>query len=90
MVDRWCGRVTQAVREEVERLDLGSTPAVIVYGGLGDACPWLADRIRAAVLDAAPGARLPALIKEPVEGAADLALDAWRGHPVAWDLTPRR
>jgi N-acetylglucosamine kinase-like BadF-type ATPase len=90
MVDRWCGRVTNAVREEVERLALGPAPAVIVYGGLGDACPWLADRIRAAVLEAAPSARLRAPGRDPVEGAADLARDAWRGSPIAWAFTPRR
>ena len=54
MVDRWCARVTGAVREEVERLDLGDEPAVIVYGGLGEASPWLASRIREAVLAGAP------------------------------------
>jgi hypothetical protein len=90
MVDRWCGRVTTAVREEIERLRLGSMPVVIVYGGLGDACPWLADRVRAAVLDAAPGARLVSLAREPVDGAAALAVDAWRGRPVAWAFSPRR
>lgn len=90
MVDRWCGRVTTAVREEVERLALGPAPAVIIYGGLGDACPWLAGRIRAAVLEAAPDARLLPLVMDAVDGAADLALDAWRGHPPAWDFTPRR
>ncbi len=90
IVDRWCGRVTKAVREEIERLALGSAPAVIVYGGLGDACPWLAQRIRAAVLEAAPGARLVTLARDPVEGAADLACDAWGCTPVAWDFTPRR
>jgi N-acetylglucosamine kinase-like BadF-type ATPase len=90
MVDRWCGRVTRAVCEEVERLGLGPTPEVIVYGGLGDACPWLADRIRAAVLAAAPGAYLRGLARDPVEGAADLAGDAWGGNPVAWDFNPRR
>ncbi len=90
MVDRWCGRVMRAVREEVERLDLGSAPAVIVYGGLGAACPWLSERVRAAVLEAAPGARLLPLTREPVDGAADLALDAWRGRPVASEFTPRR
>ena len=90
MVDRWCGRVTRTVREEIDSLDLGSTPVVIVYGGLGAACPWLEERIRAAVLEAAPGARLVTLARDPVEGAADLALDAWGGAPVAWDFSPRR
>ncbi len=90
MVDRWCSRVTQAVREEVERLNLGPAPAVVIYGGLGDACPWLAERVRAAVREAAPGARLLALDKDPVEGAADLALDAWGGVPVRWSFSPRR
>ena len=90
MVDRWCARVTAAVREEVERLDLGDEPAVIVYGGLGEASPWLANRIRAAVLAGAPRARLIHLETEPAAGAAALALDAWRGTPIAWDFTPRR
>jgi N-acetylglucosamine kinase-like BadF-type ATPase len=89
-VDRWCRRVTRAVRDEIDRLDLGSTPAVIVYGGLAEACPWLADQVRDAVVAAAPGARLLALGTDPVEGAAELALDAWRGVPVGWDFSPRR
>ena len=90
MIDRWCARVTRAVREEAERLDLGDEPAVIVYGGLGEASPWLADRIRGAVLAGAPRARLVRLETEPAAGAAALALDAWRGTPIAWDFTPRR
>jgi N-acetylglucosamine kinase-like BadF-type ATPase len=90
MVDRWCARVTDAVREEAERLDLGDEPAVIVYGGLGVATPWLADRIRGAVLAGAPRARLVRLETEPAAGAATLALDAWLGSAIAWDFTPRR
>ena len=90
MVDRWCARVTEAVDEEVDRLGLGPEPAVVVYGGLLDASPWLGDRIRLAILAAAPAARLVSLAMEPAEGAALLALDAWRGTPVAWDFTPRR
>ena len=90
LVSRWCCRVTQAVGEEIDRLDLGPEPAVIVYGGLLDASPWLGARIRRAVLDAAPGARLVALDREPAEGAALLARDAWWGTPIAWDFTPRR
>jgi N-acetylglucosamine kinase-like BadF-type ATPase len=89
-VDRWCARVTIAIREEAERLDLGDEPAVIVYGGLGEASPWLATRIRDAVLTGAPRARLMRLETEPAAGAVALALDAWRGTPVAWDFTPRR
>ena len=90
LVSRWCSRVTQAVGEEIHRLDLGAEPAVIVYGGLLDVSPWLGARIRRAVLDAAPGARLVALDREPAEGAALLAWDAWWGTPIAWDFTPRR
>ena len=90
MVDRWCAHVRQAVGEEVERLDLGDTPAVIVYGGLMGASPWLGARIRAAVVAASPGARLVTLASEPAQGAALLALDAWRGAPVEWGFSPRR
>ena len=90
LVDRWCARVTGAVREEVDRLRLGPAPVVIVYGGLLDTCPWLGERIREAVLAGAPGARLVALDAEPAEGAARLARDAWSGAPIAWDFTPRR
>lgn len=90
MVDRWCARVTDAVAEEVDRLGLGPEPAVIVYGGLLEASPWLGERMRQAILAAAPGARPLALDEEPAEGAAGLALDAWRGTPIAWDFTPRR
>ena len=91
MVDRWCGRVTRAVAEEVARLGLGDRPAVVVYGGLLEASPWLGERIRDAVLGGAPHARLLALLVEPAEGAADLAIDAWKGHAVAgWGFTPRR
>lgn len=90
LVNRWCARVAQAVREEVDRLGLGPEPAVIVYGGLLDASPWLGARIRRAVLDAAPGARLVVLDREPAEGAVLLARDAWRGTPIVWDFTPRR
>jgi N-acetylglucosamine kinase-like BadF-type ATPase len=90
MVDRWCARVTDAVRVEAQRLELGDDPAVIVYGGLGDASPWLATRIRAAVLAGVPHARLVPLETDPAVGAAALALDAWLGTPIAWDFTPRR
>jgi N-acetylglucosamine kinase-like BadF-type ATPase len=90
MVDRWCGRVTSAVAEEVERLGLGASPAVVVYGGLADASPWLAGRIEEAVLAGAPGARILRLATEPVEGAALLAADAWAGRLAPWDFTPRR
>ena len=82
--------MTRAVAEEVWRLELGDEPAVIVYGGLADASPWLADRLRAAILAGAPGARLIRLAAEPAEGAALLARDAWRGAPVRWDFQPRR
>ena len=90
MVDRWCARVAGAVGEEAERLGLGDEPAVVVYGGLGDASPWLAARIRASVLAGAPGARLVRLEEEPAAGAAALALDAWLGASISWDFTPRR
>jgi N-acetylglucosamine kinase-like BadF-type ATPase len=90
MVDRWCARVTDAVREEAERLDLGDQPAVIVYGGLAEASPWLASRIRAAVLAGAPRARVVQLETEPAVGAVAIALDAWLGAPIGWDFTPRR
>jgi hypothetical protein len=63
---------------------------VIIYGGLADASPWLADRIRGAVLAGAPGARITPLAVEPAEGAALLALDAWRGALIRWDFRPRR
>ncbi len=90
LVDRWCARVTGALREEVRRLGLGDEPAVVVYGGLGDASPWLANRIRVAVLAGAPRARIVHLETEPAAGAAALALDARLGAPIAWDFTPRR
>ena len=90
MVDRWCARVTAAVADEADRLVLGPGPAVVVYGGLADASPWLAERIGRAILAAAPGARLLTLEVEPAEGAADLAVDAWRGAAVSWEFTPRR
>jgi N-acetylglucosamine kinase-like BadF-type ATPase len=90
MVSRWCARVTAAVGEEVDRLGLGPEPAVVVYGGLLDSSPWLGERIRRAILAAAPGARLVTLDGEPAEGAAQLALDAWCGTPIAWEFTPRR
>ncbi len=90
VVDRWCGRVSAAVREEVGRLGLGPQPTVIVYGGLLEASPWLGARIRAAVLAGAPGARFAPLEAEPVEGAALLARDAWAGRFAAWDFAPRR
>jgi N-acetylglucosamine kinase-like BadF-type ATPase len=90
IVERWCRRVTAAVREEVERLGLGPDPVVIVYGGLLDASPWLGRRIRAAVLAGAPGARVASMAPPPVEGAALLARDAWAGRVERWDFTPRR
>jgi N-acetylglucosamine kinase-like BadF-type ATPase len=90
MVDRWSARVTLAIREEAGRLELGDEPAVIVYGGLGEASPWLATQIRDAVLAGAPRAHLVRLETEPAAGAVGLALDAWHGTPVAWDFTPRR
>jgi N-acetylglucosamine kinase-like BadF-type ATPase len=90
MVDRWCSRVTRSVVEEVGRLGLGDEPAVVVYGGLLEASPWLGERIRAAVLAGAPHARLLTLDLEPAEGAAMLATDAFGGVPIAWDFVPRR
>ncbi len=89
MIDRWCGRVTAAVAEECGRLGLGGAPAVIVYGGLGEASPWLAARIRAAVLAGAPGAGFVTPALEPVEGAALLARDAWSGDLAPWDFVAR-
>jgi N-acetylglucosamine kinase-like BadF-type ATPase len=90
IVDRWCGRVTAAVHEEVARLGLGEAPVVVVYGGLADHSPWLEARLRAAVLEGAPGARLVGLVQPPVTGAALLARDAWSGDVRTWDFTPRR
>jgi N-acetylglucosamine kinase-like BadF-type ATPase len=90
MVDRWCGRVADAAAEEVVRLGLPGDVRVVVYGGLGEVSPWLAGRIRAAVRKGVPRARIVGLAVEPAEGAAALALDAWRGAPVAWDFVPRR
>ncbi len=90
VVDRWCSRVTGAVAEEARRLALGESPAVVLYGGLLDAAPWLAMRLRAAILAAAPRARILRLAVEPVEGAALLARDAWAGRPVRWEFVPRR
>jgi N-acetylglucosamine kinase-like BadF-type ATPase len=90
IVSRWCRHVTRATAEEVARLGLGDQPAVVVYGGLADAVPWLAGRIRGAVALGVPGARFVTLAGEPAEGAADLALDAWRGIATGWDFTPRR
>jgi N-acetylglucosamine kinase-like BadF-type ATPase len=90
LVDRWCGRVTAAVREECERLDLPEDVRVIRYGGLADAVPWLGERIDTAIREAAPHARLLPLTREPAEGAADLACDAWAGPPMRWDFVPRR
>jgi N-acetylglucosamine kinase-like BadF-type ATPase len=90
IVERWCGRVTDAVREEVERLVLGSAPAVIVYGGLVEHSPWLEERLRVAILDGAPDVRVHRLVQPPVTGAALLARDAWAGRLGVWDFTPRR
>jgi N-acetylglucosamine kinase-like BadF-type ATPase len=90
MVERWCCRVEHAVREEADRLQLGADPIVILYGGLFDASPWLASRLRQAVRHGLPGARIRALDAEPVDGAAKLALDAWAGQPVRWEFRPRR
>ena len=90
LVDRWCGRVAGAVREEVERLGLGESPTVVLYGGLLVASPWLAGRIRAAVLLGAPGARVETLSREPAEGAVLLARDALAGRLAPWDFNPRR
>lgn len=90
IVDRWCGRVTTAVREEAARLGLGPSPCVVVYGGLLDASPWLGARIRAAILAGAPSAHVVPLEGDPVDGAGLLARDAWAGRLAAWDFTPRR
>ncbi len=90
LIDRWCARVTGAVAEEVDRLGLGPEPAVVVYGGLLGASPWLGERMRGAILAAARGARIVWLRTDPAEGAVLLALDAWRGSPISWDFAPRR
>ncbi|HEY4754336.1 MAG TPA: hypothetical protein VIH37_13700, partial [Candidatus Limnocylindrales bacterium] len=90
IVDRWCGRVTRAVREESADLALGESPAVVVYGGLVGQSPWLEARIVQAVLAGAPGARPTHLTAEPVEGAALLARDAWAGRLGPWAFTPLR
>ena len=90
IIERWCAQVTAATREEAERLGLGPSPCVVVFGGLLEASPWLAARIRTAIQAGAPGARLRSLDADPVEGAALLARDAWAGRLQAWDFTPRR
>jgi N-acetylglucosamine kinase-like BadF-type ATPase len=90
IVERWCGRVTRAVREEAADLALGDSPVVVVYGGLLRQSPWLEARIVQAVLAGAPGARPIHLTAEPVEGAALLARDAWAGRLGPWAFTPRR
>ncbi len=90
MVDRWCARVTAAVREEASRLELGPAPVVVVYGGLLDASAWLEARIVDAVTAALPAARVIRLEAEPAAGAAALARDAWAGCPVTWAFVPRR
>jgi N-acetylglucosamine kinase-like BadF-type ATPase len=90
IVDRWCGRVTCAVREESADLALGESPTVVVYGGLLGQSPWLEARIVEAVLVGVPDARLAQLTAEPVEGAALLARDAWAGRLGPWAFTPRQ
>lgn len=90
IVDRWCAHVTTAVWEEAQGLGLGASPAVVLYGGLLEASPWLSGRLRAAILAGSPAARIERLAAEPVEGAALLARDAWAGRPVRWEFTPRR
>ena len=89
-IDRWCGRIEGAVREEVDRLGLGPAPLVIVYGGLLDASPWLGERVHEAILRGARSARVARIGARPVAGAALLARDAWAGRAVAWDFVPRR
>ncbi len=90
MIDRWCGRITAAVREEVERLGLPVDVAVVIYGGLLDASPWLERRVRAAIAAGVPAARISRLGVEPADGAALLARDAWAGAMIAWTFSPRR
>jgi len=90
LVDRWCRRVAVAVCEEAGRLALGPAPAVVLYGGMLDASPWLEARLRAAIREGAPGARIARLALEPVDGAVLLALDAWAGRPIFWQFVPRR
>ena len=90
IVARWCGRIETAIREEIGRLDLGSEPEVIIYGGLLDAAPWLGARVTDAILRGAPGAHVRHLNTEPAAGAALLASDAWAGTVITWDFRPRR
>ncbi len=90
MVERWCGRVEDAVREETLRLDLGPGPVVILYGGLLEASPWLGEQLQAAIRRGVPGARIQPLEREPAVGAALLAVDAWAGRPIGWYFVPRR
>ncbi len=90
MVRRWCGRVEAAVREEAARLDLGEAPVVILYGGLLDTSPWLAGALGDAITRGLPAADVRSLDRDPVEGAALLAQDAWAGRPIRWDFRARR
>ena len=90
IVERWCSRVSGAVREEVGWLGLGPMPTVILYGGLVDHSSWLEARLRAAILAGAKSARIVRLDQQPVTGAALLARDAWAGRLGVWDFTPRR
>jgi N-acetylglucosamine kinase-like BadF-type ATPase len=90
IVERWCRVVTGGVREEAVRLRLGAAPAVVIYGGLLDASPWLGQRIRRAILAGLPDASIRTLEASPVEGAALLARDAWTGRLGSWDFVPRR
>jgi N-acetylglucosamine kinase-like BadF-type ATPase len=90
MLARWLSRVEGSIREEVDRLGLSATPAVVLYGGLLDAQPSLAGSFTAAIRAGAPGAVVIRLAAEPAEGAALLARDAWAGRPMAWEFVPRR
>ena len=70
-------------RSVISRLRLDAEPFVCVFaGGIFQAVPWLADHLRARLLDTSPLCTVTRLTVEPAMGAVALALDELRGGAV--------
>lgn len=78
VIDRQADEVGIMVRAAVRRLGIGGDEVDVVLGGgiFRNEDPAFHERVRAAILDAAPRARITRLSAPPILGAALIGLDA--------------